>query len=678
MNTLDLALAHCRCAFFPLVIALAAGAQTTGFSPAPFSRVRIDDGFWTPRVRQMQEVTVPDLLDLAETQGKLDNFRLVAGRKTGKIRTYNAADSDVYKLIEAAAYTLAWRRSPELERRLDTLIDDIVAAQQPDGYLNTQFTLPLDHPAAPPVDARFVRTFGFGPAGRWASRADNWPKNYSQLYCAGHLFEAAVAYREATGKTVLFAAAVRLADHLVRQFPVAEKLDYADHPEVEIGLMRLYEATGRNAYLRLADHFVREVTFARPPDLGDGANRAPLAAQRVAWGHAVRTAYIFTGATEVVRHTGATDLRMAVDSLWHSIVDMRLYVQGGVGGPAEAEQLQPAWLLDSARTYSESCANIAHGQWNHALNLLTGEARYADLVEHEMFNGALSGLGANGTTFLYSNPLAAGTGVRTNEHSGVRRRYLFCCPSKIPGFVGGIGRWAFAAAERTVIINQFIGCRAALEVPGAGAVTLRMRSELPWQGAVTLEIESAPASPITVMLRVPGWARGLPLPGGIYRDAEALDAKWTVAVNGHDVEATVGVDGYLRLNRIWTAGARIALRLPMPPRRVVADARAESLRGRVAVLRGPMLYCLEQIDNPAGHVIAAVLPPAVPLRSEWRAELLGGVMPVVASGREVLTFVPYFAWQNRGVDEMNVWLATGPDAAPLNLPAAPARPNTKG
>lgn len=431
----------------------------------PFAQVQVDDAFWTPRVRQIQEVTVPDLLDLAETQGKLDNFRIVAGRKAANYRTYNAADSDVYKLIEAAAYTLAWRRAPALEARLDALIDDIVAAQQPDGYLNTQFTLPAGAPHMPAPDARFVRTFGFGPEGRWASRADNWPKNYAQLYCAGHLFEAAVAYRAATGRDKLFTAAVKLADHLVRQFPVTEKLDYADHPEVEIGLMRLFEATGNRAYLALADHFARYVTFARPPDLGDGANRAPLAEQRMAWGHAVRTAYIYTGATDVVRHTGAADLREALDALWHSIVDNRLYVHGGVGGPAVAEQLQPAWLLDSAATYSESCANIAHGQWNHSLNLLTGEGGYADLVEHELYNGGLVGLGESGTTYLYSNPLAAGLGGRKNEHSGVRRRYLFCCPSKIPGFVAGVGRWAVATAPGSLTVNQFIGGTVEAAVP---------------------------------------------------------------------------------------------------------------------------------------------------------------------------------------------------------------------
>lgn len=241
------------------------------YAPITFGHVRVDDAFWSPRVHQLQTVTLPTLFDFAEQQGKLDNFRLVAGRLTGKkIRTYNAADSDVYKLIEAAAYSLATRRDAALEQRLDALIDDIVAAQQLDGYLNTQFTLPLGHPAAPAADAKFVQTFGFGPAGRWDSRADNWPKNYSQMYCAGHLIEAGVAYFRATGKRPLLDSAIRLADHMVKRFPVDQPLNYADHPEVETALTKLNELTGARAYLALADHLVRAVVFVCPPDLGGG------------------------------------------------------------------------------------------------------------------------------------------------------------------------------------------------------------------------------------------------------------------------------------------------------------------------------------------------------------------------------------------------------------------------
>jgi len=656
-------------------------ASPAAYTPITFEHVHLNDAFWSPRVKLMQTATLPTLLDVAAQQGKLDNFAIVAGRVTGKkIRPDNAADSDVYKLIEAAAYSLSTRRDAALEKRLDVLIDDIVAAQQPDGYLNTQFSLPPDHPSAPAADSKFVLTFGFGPAGRWDSRADNWPKNYSQMYCAGHLMEAGVAYFRATGKRPLLDAAIRLADHLVKRFPVDQPLNYADHPEVETALMKLYELTGTRAYLDLANHIVREVVFARPPDLGAGANRQPLAEQRVAWGHAVRTAYIYTGATDVVRATGAGDLRTALDALWHSIIDSRLYVHGGAGGPAKAEQLQPAWLLDPAQTYSESCANIAQGQWAHSLNLLTGEARYADLVELESYNGALSGLSLDGTRFFYSNLLAAGTAVRKNEHSGIRRTYLFCCPSKIPGFVAGIGRWVAAQNADTVALNQFAGGRVDFKLANGAAGALGVTSGLPWQGDVGVTVVAAAPQTFTLALRLPGWARGQPFPGNIYRYADESADAWTLAIDGQAVTVTPDAEGYLRLTRTWAPGTKVTLHLPMSPRRVVADPRAEMLTGRVAVMRGPLLYCLEQTDNPAGPVTAAALPADAVLRATWQPQLLGGVTTVTATNATTkLTFVPYFSWENRGVDEMNVWLVADPaKAAPLNLPTAAEKPNTNG
>ena len=648
----------------------------------PFERVQIADRFWSPRIRQMQEVTLPLLLDLAEQQGRLANFRIVAGRATGKLRPTNAADSDVYKLIEAAAYSLATRRDAALERRLDAMIDDIAAAQQPDGYLNTQFTLPLGHPAAPSADNPFIKKFGFGPEGRWASRAGNWVKDYSQMYCAGHLFESAVAYARATGKRAFLEAAIRLADHMVQRFPIDRPLDQADHPEVEIGLMKLYEFTGNASYLRLADYIAREISFARPPDLGEGANRKPLADQRVAWGHAVRTAYLFTGATDIVRHTGAADLRTAVLSLWESIAGSRLYIHGGVGGPSQSEQLQPPWLLDPAQTYSECCANIAQGQWAHSLNLLTGEGRYADLVELESYNAALSGLSADGEKFFYSNLLAAGTAVRKNPHSGVRQTYLFCCPSKVPGFVSGVGRWVAAESAETITLNQYIGGTVRARLARGREVELAVTSALPWEGNATVSVVALDgAGTFTLALRIPGWARNQPVPGGIYRYTDAEPEAWALAVDGQAVAAKPDALGYVRLTREWRLGTRVTLQFPMTPRRVVADSRATLLAGRVAVMRGPLLYCLEETDNAGTAVTRAELPRAAVLAAEFRPDLLGGVTVITAtvSGKPPLTLVPYFAWQNRGIGEMNTWpVEDTARAVPLNLPAAEVRVNTNG
>ncbi len=372
----------------------------------PFNQVRIDDAFWSPRLDTDQKVTIPDMLDLAETQGKIDNFAIVAGRKAGKIKLASCPDSDVYKLLEAAAYTLAWRRDPALESRIDKLIELIAAAQDKDGYLNTQFALPRDHPASPPANDPVVLRRGYGLPDRWKGTLATWPKGMGQLYCGGHLCEAAAAYYRATGKRAFLDVAIKFADHVYRRFPPGRPLDYADHPQIEIGLVRLFEATGDRRYLELANHLARNVAFARPPDLGNGTNCRPLAEQRKAWGHAVRTGYVYAGATDVCRYSDQPDLREALDSLWRSIVDRRIYVHGGVGGPAEAEQLDDDWILDPVETYSECCANIAHGQWNHALNLLSADARYADIVELEAYNGGLAGISLDGHKFFYSNTLA--------------------------------------------------------------------------------------------------------------------------------------------------------------------------------------------------------------------------------------------------------------------------------
>ncbi|MCX5772612.1 MAG: glycoside hydrolase family 127 protein, partial [Candidatus Hydrogenedentes bacterium] len=407
----------------PLAALPAASAEPpprAGLRAVPFNQVIVADAFWSPRLEALQKVTIPGLLDLAEKEGKIDNFAIIAGRKPGKISLHNCGDSDVYKLIEAAAYTLAWRRDPALEKRIDDIVELIAAAQDKDGYLNTQFAFPLEHPASPPANAPHVKRFGYGPADRWKSTFASWPKGEGQMYCAGHLFEAAAAYYRATGKRALLDAAVKFADHVYRRFPPGQPIDYADHPQIEIGLMKLFEVTGDRRYLELANHLARNGNFARPRDLGDGENRKPLAEQRKAWGHAVRINYIYSGATDVCRYSDQPDLREALDSLWHSIVDRRIYVHGGVGGPADAEQLADDWILDPAGTYSECCANIAHGQWNHALNLLQADARFADLVEIEAYNGALSGISLEGNKFFYSNLLSVGAKGRANQFSGVR------------------------------------------------------------------------------------------------------------------------------------------------------------------------------------------------------------------------------------------------------------------
>jgi len=643
----------------------------------PFHEVKVDDPFWSERIRVIQEVTLPDLLDLAEEQGKIDNFRMVAGRKAGKYRTYNAPDSDVYKLIEDAAYALAWRTNAGLERRIDGIIEDIIAAQQPDGYLNTQFTISLTNSAAPDAGSKFVNTFGFGPEYRWASRADNWPKAYSQLYCAGHLMEAAAAYYRATGKRALLQAATKNADHIRSVFTPERIKDYADHPEVEIGLMRLYDITGDESYARLAEEFSRYVQFSRPPDLGRAENSKPLAEQRCAYGHCVRTAYIYAGATDAVRFSGASDLRSALEALWSNVVSAKVYLHGGTGNGSPAEQHGHDFDLPIGATYSETCAAIAQAQWNHALNLLSGESRHAALVEHELWNNALAGISLDGTNYFYANKLNLGTDGRRNEHSGVRKRYLFCCPSKVPGLVSGVGRWIYAKDGAGLTVNQFIGSSVVTKIAG-GTLSLNQESKLPWAGEVNFTIETAPTNELSLRLRVPAWTSGSgPIPAGLYHFGGVPAPKWSLRVNGKAALAAADANGYLVLKRTWLPGDTVAFCADLPVRRVYTDQRVAANRGRVALMRGPLLYCLEGVDNDF-DVLNMVLPRETEVSAEWRSNLLGGGTILRGAGscrgeKVRFTAVPYFTWENRGVAPVATLLIEtpemiAPDSIPLDKP----------
>lgn len=633
----------------------------------PFPEVQIDDGFWAPRIATVQSKTIPDLLAIAEEQGKIDNLRIVAGRKTdGRIRLYNSPDSDLWKIMEAASYTLAWRRDPALERTLDELIALYAAAQADDGYINQMFMLPDDHPRSP-KGAEKAR-LGYGRDQRFQGTIEQWPLGIGQLYCAGHLFESAAAHVRATGKQSFLDIAAKMADCVYRRFPPGEPIDYADHPQAGIGLVKLYEMTGERRYLELADHIIHHGHHARPPDLGDRESWKPIEHQRKAWGHAVRVHYLYSAATDLCRYLAQPETRAALDSLWHSIVGRRLYLIGGVGGPARAEQLADDWVLDNARCYCECCANIAHGQWNHRLNLLSGDASYADLVELVAYNGGLSGISLGGTKYFYRNVLAIGKQGRRGPHGGVRTRYLFCCPAKLPGFIAGIGRWAYAADERGVAVNLYVGGSASVRI-GDRTVRLRLETLYPWDGDVTITVEPDQPARFDLNLRIPGWLRGAgPVPSDLYRFGEDAKPTWTVLINGEEQGREPLDRGYLRIRRDWKAGDTVRLSLPMPVRRVYAHEKVKDGRGRVALMRGPIVYCLEGVDH-GFSVLDLVVPREAEIRSEHRADLLGGVTVIegrgLADGKRPVTFtaVPYYAWQNRGVDEMAVWLIEDPERA---------------
>lgn len=628
------------------------------------AEVAVDDPFWNARIRTIQETTLPLLFDVAEKQGKIDNFRIVAGRMEGKLRLYNASDSDVYKLLEAAGHSLGERDCPSLKARCDAIIDDIVAAQDSTGYLHTQYMLDFDDPAAPSPEQKNVKTFGFGPANRWRSLKSNWPFAYSQLYCAGHMMEAGAAYYEGTGERALLDAAIRFADLICRVFDEATIRSYADHPEVEIGLMRLYALTGEPRYLYTADRMCRYINFSRPVDLHKEENSRPLTEQRCAYGHCVRTAYLYTGATEVVRALGDEALTQAVDRLWGSIVGGKMYVHGGTGNGTNAEQHGEAYDLPIEPAYCECCASIAQAQWNHSLNLLKGDARYASLVELEMYNSALSGISLDGKRFFYANKLNIGTENRKNKHSGIRETYLFCCPSKLPIFVAGIGRWIYAKDDKGIYVNQYVGSRLDTRV-GERPVSLTQTSDYLYDGASRIRIHTD--GRFALHLRVPQWLKESPVACSPYRFGDRRpEPTCTLTLNGHPLDVTEDADGYLTVDRTWKAGDVLEVRFDLSVRRIYTSDAVKANRGRVALMRGPLLYCLEGVDNNGCDVRNIVLPADAPISAA--PGKVATEKTVVLKGSGLLdgrsfdfVAIPYFLWENRGISSMALLPVESPD-----------------
>lgn len=619
------------------------------------SNVKINDLFWNHRIATVQETTLPLLFDIAEKQGKLDNFRIVSGRKRGKIRLYNAPDSDVYKLLEAAGYSFIYRDNLSLRLRCDSIISDIVAAQDSTGYLHTQYMLDFIHESSPKPDNKNVRTFGYGPSNRWRSFKTNWPFAYSQLYCAGHMMEAGIAYYKGTGDSKLLDASIRFADLICSVFDKKKISMYADHPEVEIGLMKLYEFTGNKKYLNTADLMCRYINFSRPVDIHNDENSKPLVEQSCAYGHCVRTAYLYAGATDVVRATGSYDLLNAVGQLWRSIVEGKMYIHGGTGNGTKAEQHGEKYDLPISATYSECCASIAQAQWNHSLNLLKGDACYSSLVELEMYNSALSGISLDGKRFFYSNKINIGLENRKNKHSGIRETYLFCCPSKLPVFICGIGRWIYAKDRDGIYINQFIGSSLTTEI-GDKKVSLRQESDYIYNGKSRIVIGSDGFYSINI--RVPQWLKDRLIPcSPYYYDKKRKSSSYcSIKLNGLEYSVSENSKGYLSIKRNWSRGDTIDINFDMDVRRIYTETKIRSNGGRVALMRGPLLYCFEGVDNDF-DVRKMVLPSDSEITSY--TGIISSEKTVFLKGKclyegstAYFKSVPYFMWENRGVSSM--------------------------
>lgn len=621
-----------------------------------FQDVIITDNFWRPKIQVNRITSIRHALQQAAKS--IENFDIAAAKKEGDHTNNLASDSDVYKIIQGAAYALYHTHDKELEAEIDSIIDKIVAAQLPDGYIFTSGMIK-------------------DPSRRWTDL-----ERQHELYCAGHMFEAAVAYYKVTGKRKFLDAAIRFADHIDSIFGHDKRRDVPGHEEIELALYKLYEATGEERYLELSKFFVDErgnperiKDALTPPEHDPNAgtpwrwrhpsyrqDHLPVTEQYYAIGHAVRAAYLYTAIADLAMETNSTKYIPALDSIWNDIVTKKLYITGGIGTRQfHNEGFGTDYLLPSNQAYCETCSNIALTFWNRRMNQIHGDAKYADLVELTIYNAGISGVSLSGDSFFYSNPL---------ESNGkqVRKPWFNppCCPSNMVRFLPEIGSVIYAKSNHAIYVNQFIGSETKIAL-AENEVALALETDYPWSGNVTITVHLEKEADFGLHIRIPGWAKGRLLPGNLYRfleDDKSTEDKFVLKINGKKVPKLILQNGYAVIDRKWELGDIVELELPMNVRTVVGNPRIEDIQGKVTLTRGPLIYCMEEIDNE--HYFNGENKANLVLESfeaKKRDDLLNGVVTIdgMASlsddGEQIpITAIPYYAWNNRGPGHMQVWL----------------------
>lgn len=616
--------------------------------PVAVDSVRLTDDFWAPRLRVNRETTLPSQYRLLQETGRIDNLLRAAGKVNGAFQGRVFNDSDVYKWLEAASWTLAsgGRSDPELEEMIDEAVGAIEGAQQSDGYLNSYFSLDQ-------ADRRWTDF------------------DLHEMYCAGHLFQAAVAHHRATGSERLLRVATRFADHIDATFgsEADGKMTGTDgHPEVELALVELARETGEPRYLALARYLV---DVRGHGILGSAFNRfgskyhqdhLPFRELNEIVGHAVRAVYLNAGVADIYAETGEVAQHDALFRLWESMTARKMYVSGGIGSRYEGESFGEDYELPNALAYTETCAAIGSAMWNWRMLQIDGDARYADQLELTLYNAILPGVSLDGQRYFYQNPLADEGLHRRREWFGTA-----CCPPNVARTLASLPGYFYGVAGDEIWIHLFAASNATVSLPDGRVVEIRQETRYPWNGEITFEVLSD--GDFVLRPRIPGWC---------------LEA--TLEVNGEPRLDQLQPGTYAEVRRHWRPGDQLRLTLPMPVRRVEAHPYVEENRGRVALMRGPLLYCGEQIDNPEIDIRDIRILDKATFTVDWCPDLLGGVS-VLASEAEVaplpgdwreplyrnaltdsrdletttasFTAVPYHAWANRAPGRMRVWFMRG-------------------
>ena len=637
-------------AVWSLLFTLSSSAQKTDypFQGVAFNQVKLTDTFWTPRVEINRTVTIPGSFQKCEETGRLQNF-VNASTHTGKfLTTYTFDDTDIYKIIEGASFSLSVHPDAKLDRYVDSLISIIASAQEPDGYLYTARTI---NPKEP---------YGWAGKERWINES----VLSHELYCAGHLYEAAAAHYLATGKRNFLSIALKNADLLTQVFGPGKRNDASGHEIVEMGLVRLYRVTGEKKYVELAKFLIDCRGKKIDKNRMYSQDHMPVIQQKEAVGHAVRAAYLYSGVADVAALTGNKEYLDAIDSIWENMVTKKFYINGGIGARFDGESFGENYELPNKNAYNETCAAIANVYWNFRMFELHGQSKYIDVLERSLYNNVLSGVSLDGKNFFYPNPLAA-------DGSYVRKPWFdcSCCPTNLCRFLSSVTGYIYAQKGNSVYVNLFIGSKATLILNDKQTVRISQSSNYPWDGAIAFTVQPTKKIKFALRMRIPGWVSNRPVPGNLYSYLNPLKGYYSISVNGKAYPAFVD-DGYAVIDRVWEKGDKVEYLLPMNIKRVTANEKVVADKGLVALERGPILFCLEDKDN-AFNVHNFILPDQAKLKLIFNKDIFSGTYTIQGEGisvnpsadrlslsteKIIFTAIPYNVWDNRGGASMRVWV----------------------
>ena len=626
----------------------------------PFTNVHLSDNFWLPRIEINRTVSIPSAFRECEKSGRFDNFAIAGGLKEGEHRgDFSFDDTDPYKVIEGASYSLAVHYDKQLDHYLDSVIAIIASAQEDDGYLTTCVT------------NKCYRLSGWWGRSKWEKI------NSHELYNSGHLIESAIAHFRATGKRSFLNVAIKNADLVCKTFGPNEGQIHrpGGHPIIEMALCKLYKVTGNKKYLDGARYFVEETgrcTDGHHPS-EYSQDHKPILQQDEIVGHAVRAGYLFSGVADVAALTNDKAYSEALQRIWNNMSSKKLFITGGIGSRAQGEGFGPNYELNNHTAYCETCAAIANVYWNHRMFLATGESKYIDVCERALYNNVLSGVSLSGDLFFYDNPLES-----DGEHGRQRWFGCACCPGNVTRFVASVPNYIYAAQGKDIYVNLYAQGKANI-----GSVELEQTTDYPWDGKVRIRLNKG-GGKFSIKLRIPGWLKKHPFGNNLYTYLDAAKSA-DISVNG----VKVGHDNpdYVSIDRKWKKGDVIEINFPMEVRRVLANDNAEDDRGKVALERGPVVFCLEGKDQPDNTVFDKYILDSTPIQSHFEKDLLNGVVVLEGNAKELqrngevkdvrFRAIPYSTWNNRGGDQMEVWIANTPaKAVATPLPTIASRAQT--